>query len=223
MTGKVFQRKTVGIFIFLVLLFSSLLVYKNITMPKIQNFQIQQFETEKPEVLIGVISDTHIPSRAKILPKEIKDVLKGVDLIIHSGDVVNLETLKELEKIAPLFAVEGNMDFPETREKLPEILVLKIFNFKIGIMHSPFSFWFGSHFNWTQEKVAERLAKQENFDILIFGHTHRPYLKELNFGEKKILLINPGSPIFPFLSKASLAILKINKESFRGEIIYLKK
>lgn len=198
-------------------------------MPKVpQNFPQIEFKTAKKEILIGVISDTHIPSIVKSLPKEIFEIFQGVNLIIHAGDIENLETLKELEKIVPVFAVQGNVDQKETKEKLPEGLLVKIFDWKIGIIHSPFPFWLGSHFNLSQEKMAKKLAEIENFDILIFGHTHRPFLKELNFEEKdaerpkKILLINPGSPTYPFFSEPSVAILKITKDSFKGEIVNLK-
>jgi len=207
-------------------------------MPKIENFQTKEFKTEKGEVLVGIISDTHISSGARALPKEIFEIFKDynppttlplaagerapVDLIIHAGDIENLETLKELEKIAPVFAVEGNMDGKETKEELPEGISLKIYNWKIGIIHSPFSFWLGSHFNLVQEKVAQRLAEKENFDILIFGHTHRPFLKELNFKGKNILLINPGSATIPFFTQPSVAILKINPQNFEAKIIKLE-
>lgn len=208
-------------------------------MPNIpEDFEIRQpfinnIGGEDNEVLIGIISDTHIPSRAKVLPKKIRDIFKGVDLIIHAGDIENFKTLRELEKIAPVFAVEGNTDFVEVKEKLPEGLLLKIYDWKIGIVHSPFPFWLGSHFNWIQEKVAKELVKKQNLDILIFGHTHRTLLKELNYKPvaslpvivsqlsegKKILLINPGSPTVPLFSKASVCLLRITKDSFKGEII----
>lgn len=189
-------------------------------MPKISEFESKKFETQKEEILIGIISDTHIPERKKFLPEEIGNVFKNVDLIIHTGDINNLEVLKELEKIAPVFAVYGNWDLPEVREKLPPAISLKIFNWKIGILHSPFSFWLGSHFNFIQKIWAEKIAKKENFNILIFGHTHRSYLKELE--GKKFLMINPGSATLPLFDKPSVAILKINKNSFEGKIIYLK-
>ncbi|MBZ9569632.1 metallophosphoesterase [Patescibacteria group bacterium] len=229
MARKFFQKIIFGILISLIVLaFGSFLIYKNTAMPKIpENFEIHQPPTNiiggGDELLIGVISDTHVPSRAEVLPREIEEIFKEVDLIIHAGDIENLETLGELEKISLVFAVEGNMDFPETKEKLPEGLLLKIYDWKIGIVHSPFPFWLGSHFNWIQEKVAKELVKKQNLDILIFGHTHVAFLKELDFGEKKIFLINSGSPTVPFFSKASVCLLKITKDSFKGEIIFLEK
>jgi hypothetical protein len=205
------------------LLLGTFLVYKQNKMPEIsENFQTQEFKTEKNEVLVGIISDTHIPSRAKSLPKEIFEVFKDVDLIIHSGDIENLETIKELEKIAKVIAVEGNMDQKETKEKSPEGIFLKIYDWKIGVVHSPFPFWLGSHFNFIQEKAAQRLIEKEDFDILISGHTHRPFLEELNFKGKKILLINPGSATVPFFTQPSVAILKINPQNFEAKIINLE-
>jgi len=187
-------------------------------------FKEIEFKTEKQEVLIGIISDTQTNAKTTDLPKEIEDIFKNVDLIIHAGDVEKSEFLKRLEKIAPVFAVKGNMDFGETEERLPTGILLKIFNWRIGIVHSPMSFWIGSHFNQIQEVVAEKLARKENFDILVFGHTHHPYLKEVKSNEKKILLFNPGSATLPFIfsDKISVGILKIKKDSFHGEIIPLK-
>jgi hypothetical protein len=223
MSKRFFRRVVLGVFIiFGPLLLGTFLVSKQNQMPEIpQNFQAQEFQTEKKEIQIGIISDTHIPSRVKALPEEIFEIFKGVDLIIHSGDIENLETLKELEKIAKVIAVEGNMDQKETKEKLPEGIAIKIYNWKISIIHSPFSFWLGSHFNFVQEMEAKRLAEKENFDILIFGHTHQPFLKELNLGTKKILLINPGSPTVPFFTQPSVSILKINQQNFEAKIINL--
>lgn len=195
-------------------------------MPKIpEKFQEIEFKTEKNEILIGVISDTQTTEKIQDLPKEIEEIFKNVDLIIHAGDIEKQEFIKRLQKIAPVFAVKGNMDFGELKEKLPAGILLKIYNWRIGIVHSPLSFWVGSHFNQVQEIVAESLARKENFNVLIFGHTHHPYLKEIKNGEKKILLINPGSATLPFIfsDKLSVAILKIKKDSFQGEIIPLRK
>ena len=187
-------------------------------------FQEVELKIDKEEVLIGVISDTQITAKITDLPKEIENIFKNVNLIIHAGDVENPEFLKRLEKIAPVYAIKGNMDYGELQANLPAGILLKIYNWKIGVVHSPLSFWIGSHFNQVQEVVAEKLARKENFDILVFGHTHHPYLKEISGDKKKILLINPGSATLPFVfsDKLSVGILRIKKDSFEGEIIPLK-
>lgn len=228
MVQKPFRKKVFWVLIIILLALGIFLNYKNTTMPEIsENFPVHQPPTTiigggKNKILVGIISDTHIPSRVRGLPEEIGEIFKGVDLIIHAGDIENLETLRELEKIAPVFAVEGNMDFTETKNKLSEGLALKIYDFKIGIVHSPLPFWLGSHFNFVQEKVAKKIIQKQDFDILIFGHTHHPLLREINLEEKKVLLINPGSPTVPFFSEPSVAILEINPQDFEAKIIYLE-
>ena len=196
-------------------------------MPKIpEKFKPVEISKEilknKKEISIGVISDTHVPTRAETLPEKIENEFRNVDLILHAGDLVNLETLEKLKKIAPTIAVEGNMDFSEVKENLPEAIELQIFNFKIAILHSPIPSWTISHFNWLQQIAVKKLAKERDFDILIFGHTHRPLLKKLNVNGKKFLLLNPGSPTDPFFISPSVAILKITQNSFEAKIIYLK-
>ena len=62
-------------------------------------------------MLIGVISDTHIPYRATNIPKKVFEEFKDVDLILHAGDIEELSVLDELKKIAPVKAVNGNCDY----------------------------------------------------------------------------------------------------------------
>ena len=70
----------------------------------------QNFEASK---IIGLISDTHIPKRAMCIPQRVFEIFKNVDFIIHAGDLVELTVIDELEQIAPVLAVHGNMDGPE--------------------------------------------------------------------------------------------------------------
>ena len=61
---------------------------------------------------IGVLSDTHVPHAFPVLPPKVFEVFAGADLILHAGDIVSLDVLTELEAIAPVEAVAGNMDGP---------------------------------------------------------------------------------------------------------------
>ncbi len=160
---------------------------------------------------IGLISDTHIPSRATCLPKEVFTSFENVDYIIHAGDLVELKVIDELEQIAPVLAVRGNMDGPETQDILPTLNSLKIFDRKIGVIHDPNTMS-------GMEKMRE-LVKENGFDVLVYGHTHNANIK----WEEKILYINPGSPTNPssLLNKPSVAILKITKDSITPEIIHI--
>ena len=78
--------------------------------------------------IVGLISDTHIPVRARSLPKEVFKIFEGADFIVHAGDLVDFSIIDELEQIAPVLAAYGNMDGPEIREKIPKVNSFKFFS-----------------------------------------------------------------------------------------------
>ena len=163
-------------------------------------------------IKFGVISDTHIPARAKKIPDKIFEVFKGVSLIIHAGDLTQLNVLGQLEQVAPVVAIYGNMDKADVRARLPEIDSVEVYDWKIGVIHDPGVLW--------GTRQMKKIAKQNNFDVLVFGHTHRPSIKHI----EGILFINPGSPtnpIPPFLVKPSVALLRVKKEKIDPEIVKL--
>jgi putative phosphoesterase len=166
----------------------------------------------KASKTVGLISDTHIPARARCIPKMVFKIFENVDFIVHAGDLVQLAVIDELEQLAPVLAVHGNMDGPEVSGALPKLNSLKISDWKIGVMHDP-STLFG------MGKMRE-IAKQNGFNVFVYGHTHNPSIK----WEGKTLYINPGSPTNPvssFINKPSVALLKITKEAIVPEIIQI--
>jgi putative phosphoesterase len=161
---------------------------------------------------VGLISDTHIPVRARCIPKMVFKVFENVDFIVHAGDLVELAVIDELEQLAPILAVHGNMDGPEVSGALPKLNSLKISDWKIGVMHDP-STLFG------MGKMRE-IAKRNGFNVFVYGHTHNSSIK----WEGKTLYINPGSPTNPlpqFINKPSVALLKVTKEAITPEIIQI--
>jgi putative phosphoesterase len=161
---------------------------------------------------VGLISDTHIPVRAKYIPKMVFKVFENVDFIVHAGDLVELAVIDELEQLAPVLAVHGNMDGPDVSGALPKLNSLKISDWKIGVMHDP-STLLG------MGRMRE-IVKKNGFNVLVYGHTHNSGLK----WEGKTLYINPGSPTNPlpsFTNKPSVAVLKVTKEAIRPEIIQI--
>ena len=174
----------------------------------ITNREKTSFEAAK---IIGLISDTHVPKRAMCIPQKVFEVLKDADFIIHAGDLVVLSVIDELEQIAPVLAVHGNMDGQEVNSILPELNSLKIFDWKIGVMHDPNVFQ-GSG------KMME-IAKKNGFDVIVYGHTHSAKIK----WEEKNLYINPGSPTDPasFTNKPTVGLLKITKQTITPQIINL--
>jgi hypothetical protein len=179
--------------------------------------------TEQPQVLsqlreysptksAGLISDTHIPVRAGDIPKKVFEVFDKVDFIVHAGDLVEMSVIDELEQLAPVLAVYGNMDGPEIRGKLPKMNSVKAFDWKIGVVHDPRAL-FG------MRKMRE-IAKKNGFNVLVYGHTHKPNIK----WEENTLFINPGSPtnpMPPFITKPTVALLRITKVKITPAIIQI--
>lgn len=160
---------------------------------------------------IGVLSDTHIPERAKILPKKILEEFAKVDLIIHAGDFADIEVLRQLEKISKVIAVAGNMDFLDIKHELKEKEIVQVEDVKIAIAHG-----FGPPNQLVD--LLKKTFKKDRPDAIIFGHSHSP-MNELIDG---ILFFNPGSPTDKIFSPYnSYGILEINGKKITGKIIKL--
>ena len=170
-----------------------------------------EMSTVKAAKTVGLISDTHVPVRAKCIPKMVFKVFENVDFIVHAGDLVQLAVIDELEQLAPVLAVHGNMDGPEVSGALPKLNSLKLSDWKIGVMHDP-STMFG------MGKMRE-IARQNGFDVFVYGHTHNSSIK----WEGKTLYINPGSPTNPtsFISRPSVGLLKVTREAIVPEILHI--
>ena len=157
---------------------------------------------------IGVISDTHIPHFKKI-PDAVWGHFAGVEMIIHAGDLSILRVINELETIAPVVAVQGNVETEEVVLALPIKREILVGGCRIGIVHI---------LGETSTRV--RLARHEfpNARCVVYGHSHIPYNQEYD-GQ---LLFNPGSATDRRRQPGcSIGLLYIDdeQESIRGEII----
>jgi uncharacterized protein len=158
--------------------------------------------------LIGVISDTHIPTRAKQLPPAVFTHFKGVDLIIHCGDIVEENVLTELASIAPVHAVKGNMDSHDI--KAPFELTLEINNkFFLCVSHGT-----GSPYDIKQRLYKKFMDKKPY--MIIYGHTHLPEIGEFS----GVKIFNPGSCTNGH-DYDSIGILDIKTDSIDCKIIPL--
>jgi len=119
---------------------------------------------------IGVISDTH-----GLLRPEVAPALAGVDRILHLGDVGKISILSELEKIAPVTAIRGNVDHGGSCSELPETDVVLLEGRYIYMLH-----------DLNTLHLDPAAAK---FAAVLFGHTHAPTL----YKKKGVLYFNPGS------------------------------
>ena len=158
-------------------------------------------------MLIGLISDTHIPDRAKEIPEKVITTFKDVDLILHAGDLTSTQVIDELEKIAPTIAIQGNMD-RVAGIKLPNAKVIEVEGLKIGLIH-------GEVYPREDTQQLLYLAKQLNANILVSGHSHQPKIEQI----EDILLLNPGSPVVPRLADRTVMLLKINNNDVDVEVV----
>ncbi len=155
---------------------------------------------------VGVISDTHVPAITRSLPAAVFTVFKGVDLILHAGDIVEMSVLDELRAIAPVEAVAGNMDGPELQVNLPYKKIIPLGKYCAGLIHGKYKI----------EVQREMIRKEfDDVDLIVYGHSHTPFWGKVD----GLYFLNPGSPTdkrhAPY---NSIAILEAGDE-LKAEII----
>lgn len=157
---------------------------------------------------IGIISDTHIPGKRQHFPEVIRQIFKGVDLILHAGDLNDLTVLKTLNSIAPTEAVAGNTDSEGMVDYLGYQKQLELSGFRIGLTHG--------HLGKGATTPDRAFSLFPEADVIVFGHSHKPW-QEWRDGK---LLLNPGSATDRRQEKQhSVAILTLG-EQIKSEIIY---
>ncbi|MEU3341631.1 metallophosphoesterase [Streptomyces sp. NPDC006668] len=130
-----------------------------------------------------LMSDTHLPKRAKELPAPLLAELPRADVVIHAGDWVDTATLDLLEsRSRRLVAVYGNNDGPGLRARLPEVAYAEIGGLRFGVVHETGA---------AQGRETRCAARFPDLDVLVFGHSHIPWDTTAPGG---LRLLNPGSP-----------------------------
>ena len=184
-------------------------------------------------VKIGVISDTHSAGSGRDLPVKILDALRGVDMILHCGDLECLGVLDYLEEVAPLLAVRGYEDPLEDGDRLAMTTrVVKVEGVSIGMIHdihwpgpkiptSPDGFELALPDGNGREILARKF--KESVDVVLFGDTH----EELVMDWDGVLIKNPGSPTYPGKrhkrgSLGTIGILQVDGEDATGRIVDLE-
>ena len=173
-------------------------------MSQIINFsKVVCFLDERESVRIGVISDTHIPDIDMHIPQVVLDAFKNVDLIIHAGDMVSLEVVDELKTVcSKVEAVAGNMDQETVKKKYPVKQILEIFGHRVGLMH-------GSGAPLNLPELLKDAFKEDNCDLIIFGHSHKPMNERIG----GVLFFNPGSATDFSAAYNSYGIIELKKRS----------
>jgi putative phosphoesterase len=151
-------------------------------------------------VLVGIISDTH-----GLLRPEAVRALAGVEAILHAGDVGRADVLSELKKVAPVFAVRGNVDTETWAQELPLNTVVELGGASFYMLH-----------NLRELDLRPEAAK---FDFVISGHTH----EAKQFEERGVLYLNPGSAgPRRFHLPVTLARLELGRKPWKAEIVQLE-
>lgn len=119
---------------------------------------------------LGLIADTH-----GLLRPEATEALRGVEVILHAGDVGRPEVLQALARLAPVFAVRGNVDRGPWAEALPLTRVLEAGGLRLLLVHD-------------LATLGDDPASQGIAGVL-FGHSHHP----VTFERHSVLYVNPGS------------------------------
>jgi len=140
---------------------------------------------------IGLIADTHIPEAGNALTHHVAEAFKGVDLILHAGDLIVLSVLDWLENIAPVLAVRGNGDSGVPSDpRIRENRVVTIDDRRIGICHC---IEFPEEPEWKNLEDFMERRFDGPVDVIVFGDTHVAFIET----HQGVLLVNPGSPSLP--------------------------
>ncbi|MFF3228076.1 metallophosphoesterase family protein [Nocardia suismassiliense] len=130
-----------------------------------------------------IMSDTHVPKRARDLPEQLWRVVDVADVVVHAGDWVEVGLLDRLEaRSKRLIGVYGNNDGPLLRARLPEIARAELAGVRLAVVHETGA-----------AKGREQRCGRDfpDTDVLVFGHSHIPWDTVADNG---LRLLNPGSP-----------------------------
>ena len=120
---------------------------------------------------VGVVSDTH-----GLLRPEVAEAFSGVDLIVHAGDIGAPPVLDPLRKIAPVFAVAGNVDRGVWANALPATEIVEVEGQLLYVLH-----------NLGLLDLDPAVA---DFRVVVYGHSHDPQVAE----KRGVVYLNPGMP-----------------------------
>jgi len=147
-------------------------------------------------VLIGALADTHVLEALPELPAEVFELLAECGLILHAGDITDPAVLGELERIAPVLAVQGDHD-REAGIRLPRSLVAEVEGHRIGLIHGrrrrPLEVAAAllSTATGTLHTLGLHRHLRQSFgsvDAIVYGHLHVADIRTVDGA----MFINPG-------------------------------
>ncbi len=155
-----------------------------------------------------VLSDTHLDD-PDLLPDELLCRAADCDLIIHCGDIGSIRIIEKLSSIKSTIHVRGNCDISPEFDMSPEKFLFVSEGRKIAIAHG-----------WgkiTSPANLLPLFHPTMPDILLFGHTHRRFAREI----EGVYYLNPGSATRPKDGEPSCAVLSVTRDDIAIEFLQL--
>lgn len=173
-------------------------------------FSAKGYTMESKKIVVGVVADTHIPRKGKVLPEALIAAFRQVDLIVHAGDINRDYVIYELEELAPVEAVAGNTDDDGMRQQLGTKKIITLGDKRIGVIH-------GDGERGTTFERVKKAFEKDAVDCVIFGHSHIP----MNEVVEGVLYFNPGSPTDKRRQpRYSCGLLTVEDEHIYGSLVY---
>lgn len=160
-------------------------------------------------VTVGVLSDTH----NKVLP-QVHEVFADCGLLLHCGDFCTMDVVAELETLATIQGVSGNMDGYEMKTRFPEARIVDLAGTKILLVH-------GHHYGPPAGRSSRlaRSARTNGASIVIHGHSHEPVDESVD----GVRVLNPGSASQPRREPhPTVGLLHLDNGQIRWELVELK-
>jgi putative phosphoesterase len=165
-------------------------------------------------MILGIVSDTHLTEPAGRLEWLLDGPLREATHLAHAGDFTAPEVVDHLEWVdpRPFYGVLGNSDRASLSSRLPPLRHFTLAGHTVALTHGQ------SGGVGRERRLLELL--EEPMDLLIFGHTHRPFLERVG----KTLLLNPGSPFEPRHGGAgTVALAHIGPKGITARLIEVSR
>ncbi len=121
-------------------------------------------------MLVGVISDTH-----GLLRPEAVEALRGVEHILHAGDVGDPAILDGLRGLAPVTAIRGNIDRQGVCAELPATEAVELAGSLVYMVHSV--------------RDLDLKPRAAGVAVVVSGHSHKAGVEMRD----EVMYLNPGS------------------------------
>jgi putative phosphoesterase len=143
--------------------------------------------------MLLALGDTH-GTRTPRLSDQLRERIEAAEVVVHTGDFTTPAVLDAFAAAGNLEAVSGNSDDGRVRERLPETRTVEWADRRFVVAH-------GHRREWTSLSL---LARQENADVVVVGHTHRPWAEQRG----ELGVVNPGSHADPRGREPSYALFE---------------